>query len=331
MDKESGSVKESKSTIVPDPETGKIYYVKKLKIYDLRVYDHLCKTKSPYTANIESYYEENGVLTVNEECIHGITLEKHLEENKDLSFKERKDLLLKICKCVKFLHSSTPTIIHRDIKGSNIMVEDNGNVRLIDYDAAIVLKESGERDTNLLGTAGSAAPEQYGFRTSDERTDIYALGVLIREMFPDSRKMQKIAQKATQMDPDKRYRGVNMLTDRLRGFAVNIIRVPGFRTKKVWKAVISVITFTAILLFSLTYRQPETLPVWAGISERISYIVLGLILTDLYFGWTHIYNHLPLIRARKINLRVIGYIIWTAVVIAAWSLFISIIHSAAGV
>lgn len=71
--------------------------------------------------------------------------------------------------------------VHRDIKPENIILRGSQAV-LIDFDAARLHKPEHEADTQILGTTGFAAPEQYGLSQSDIRTDIYSLGVLINVM-----------------------------------------------------------------------------------------------------------------------------------------------------
>ena len=72
-------------------------------------------------------------------------------------------------------------IIHRDIKPSNIMITEQNHVVLLDFNAAKLYTNASTNDTVLLGTKGYAAPEQYGFGSSSPQTDIYAIGVLIKE------------------------------------------------------------------------------------------------------------------------------------------------------
>ena len=85
------------------------------------------------------------------------------------------------------------------------MVTDDGIVKIIDYDAAKIYIAGQKKDTVMIGTQGLAAPEQYGFAQSDVRTDLYALGKLIERMLPGNADAKRIADKATQMDPEKRY------------------------------------------------------------------------------------------------------------------------------
>lgn len=85
------------------------------------------------------------------------------------------------------------------------------HIRLIDFDAARVPKENREQDTVQLGTRGYAPPEQYGFSQTDERADIYALGVTIKQLLggrAEKLRYRKTLSKCTSLDPEKRYSSV---------------------------------------------------------------------------------------------------------------------------
>ena len=145
-----------------------------------------------------------------------------------LTFSERIDILSQICDGLQFLHSADPPIIHRDIKASNIMVTDDGVVKIIDYDAAKIYIAGQDKDTMMIGTQGLAAPEQYGFAQSNVRTDLYALGKLIGRMLPGNVDAKKIAEKATEMDPKKRYTSAAQM----KGHIQRIREKPGFLDQK---------------------------------------------------------------------------------------------------
>lgn len=198
--------------IVIDRTTEHIWLQKKYRIYNSAVYTYLKEHPNPHIPFIQALWEntDKSELTVVEQLVQGETLDILLARN-SLSSAQKIDIALQLCDALLFLHGAVPAIIHRDIKGENIAVERDGNIVLLDYNAAKQYRENETRDTTLLGTEGSAAPEQYGFRQSDARTDIYGLGVLLREMFPDDPKMLRIADKATQMDPDKRYQSAAQL------------------------------------------------------------------------------------------------------------------------
>ena len=103
------------------------------------------------------------------------------------------------------------------------MITDSGNVKIIDFNASKEYKVEEEKDTKVLGTTGFAAPEQYGISQSDERTDIYAIGVLINVMLTGEHpskvmckgKMKKIVKKAMSINPTDRYQNCEELKNAL--------------------------------------------------------------------------------------------------------------------
>ncbi len=110
--------------------------------------------------------------------------------------------------------------VHRDIKPENIILRGRDAV-LIDFDAARIHKPTSETDTQVLGTVGFAAPEQYGISQSDLRADIYSLGVLINVMLTGehpsrcmaSGRMGRIVERCTRVNPAKRYQNVHRLME----------------------------------------------------------------------------------------------------------------------
>ena len=183
---------------------------KELKYYDKAVFDYLKCNHNRHIPVIFDYYEEDGVLIVTEEKIEGVTLDKYLEEH-TLSRKEKIKLIEDLCDGLIFLHNAPVPIIHRDIKASNIMIDNGGVLKIIDYDAAKTYKDGESRDTVLIGTAGAAAPEQYGFAQSDPRTDVYAVGMLMSEIFAGDHIYDSVIAKATNLDPKHRYQSIKSL------------------------------------------------------------------------------------------------------------------------
>lgn len=92
---------------------------------------------------------------------------------------------------------------------------------LIDFDAARIYKDESESDTQVLGTTGFAAPEQYGIFQSDERADIFSLGVLLNIMLTGKHpsremtagKMGRIVRKCTMTAPEQRYQSARALME----------------------------------------------------------------------------------------------------------------------
>ena len=88
--------------------------------------------------------------------------------------------ITQICKGLKCLHKLN--IIHRDISQGNIILKDDGTIKIIDFGISRIKKENKSSNTSILGTAGFAALEQFGFRQTDERADIFSIGVLMNLM-----------------------------------------------------------------------------------------------------------------------------------------------------
>ena len=123
----------------------------------------------------------------------------------------------KICQTAEQFQNPNEPMIHRDIKPENIVVTPGGEVVFIDFGTMRSYKKDGSRDTFVVGTRGTAAPEQYGYTQTDQRTDVYAIGQTMLYMVSESyemnqlsecavsRRMKKIIEKACSFEPDKRY------------------------------------------------------------------------------------------------------------------------------
>lgn len=89
------------------------------------------------------------------------------------------EFVLQLLDVLSYLHNLDPPVIYRDLKPSNIMITPEHEVRLIDFGIARSYKTHLAEDTVKLGTAGFAAPEQYGSGQTDARSDLYGLGALM--------------------------------------------------------------------------------------------------------------------------------------------------------
>lgn len=160
--------------------------------------------------------DNDGQIIVLEEFISGTTVADILSSGL-YNEKGVKSVVKEVCNALIVLHSYG--IVHRDVKPENIMITDEGTVKLIDFDASRIFKNGKSKDTMIIGTAGYAAPEQLGFAQSDERTDIFALGVLMNVMLtgehPTNKlykgNLTKVIEKCIQLDPEKRYQNVEEL------------------------------------------------------------------------------------------------------------------------
>ena len=183
------------------------------------VYRRLLSCSCRYLPLVYEAAEQDGENIVIEEFVQGDTLDFLLKEAL-FSPQETKQTIKQLCQGLWVLHSMAA--VHRDIKPENVILRENDAV-LIDFDAARLHKPQAEADTQILGTTGFAAPEQYGLGQSDTRTDIYSLGVLMNVMLTGQHPSKKLAegrlgriiQRCTQINPAKRYKNVLHLMEAL--------------------------------------------------------------------------------------------------------------------
>lgn len=133
-----------------------------------------------------------------------------------------------LCGLLAELHRLDPPIVHRDIKPENIILSPEGKPRLIDFGIARRYKPGCGTDTVHMGTPTTAAPEQYGFSQSDQRTDLYALGVTLRWMLTGSYApealeeadcpgwVKRFLRKAAAFDPADRFPSASAMAEALR-------------------------------------------------------------------------------------------------------------------
>ena len=222
--KEIASVSEHHGVkLVQHVDTGKVYVKKELKHYDISIFEAIRNGHFPGVPVIKELIESGDRLIVIEDYISGHSVEEILE-SRLFSANETIRVVSAICDILDPFHSNTPQIVHRDIKASNVIIDNEGKVYLIDFDASKLVIQGRNRDTDLIGTEEYAAPEQYGFGQSDQRTDIYALGILMNKMltgkFPQEAMyngdLSRLIRRATAIDPENRYQNVQRLKMALR-------------------------------------------------------------------------------------------------------------------
>ena len=186
----------------------------------------------PAIPRIVDIVDDAGTLYVIMDYVEGRTLEDLLVAGGPQSEDDVVDWALQLCEVLEYLHTSTPPVIYRDMKPSNVMLKPNGLLQVIDFGIAREMREDGQGasaaigDTVQLGTRGFAPPEQYGGTAqTDARSDVYSLGATMYNLLTDkspaeppyemlplrqvrpelSQGIERIVARATQANPDDRY------------------------------------------------------------------------------------------------------------------------------
>lgn len=187
----------------------------------------------PNIVNVYDVGEEDSIHYIVMELVEGITLKKYIEKKSRLTIKEAISIAIQVSMGIEAAHNNH--IIHRDIKPQNIMISKEGKVKVTDFGIAKAAS-SNTITSNVMGSVHYTSPEQARGGFSDEKSDIYSLGITMFEMLagrvpfngdttvsiaikhiqdelPDIREfvpeipvsVENIIIKCTQKSPDRRY------------------------------------------------------------------------------------------------------------------------------
>ena len=310
--------------LVQHKGSNSIYVKKKLSVYNPAVFHILKDHPVRGIPRIEEVIEDGDSLIVIEEYISGKTLRTILDDGNLFPEKDAIEIIMQLCKILSSLHQFNPVIVHRDIKPSNIILTPDGDVRLIDMNAARQLQADKEKDTSLIGTVGYAAPEQYGFGTSGVQADLYAVGIVLNEMIlgvsplkavPQG-KLGRIIQKCTMLDPKDRYPSAQSLALDLEHILIgtypaeienNIssqrFSVPGFRSGNPSHIIIAIAGYLMILYVSLTLRVENASSITVLWFERIICLIACLAVVFFTCNYKSIWKKLRIDRIQNIGFK----------------------------
>ncbi len=235
----------------------------------------LCKTLDVYKIGSK--------IHIIQEYIYGVSLKRFIIENQDMTHHTRFKIMNQLVDVLAYLHKNN--IIHRDIKPDNIIITKELDVYLIDLQSYRVYDDMKSEDTIYIGTIGYAAPEQFGYGQTDQRTDIYGLGATfyhLLELCPPTRGnissqdpyFGSIVAKACSFDPNRRHSSVEMFFRDLEGayatFKMNAfieslstsitkaLHLDPLSTRKTLKIVLALLIATVILsssyFFTLDFK-----------------------------------------------------------------------------
>ena len=125
--------------------------------------------------------EDNGTYYIVMEYVEGMTLKQLIKKRGSLSLSEAIDIMLQITDGIKEAHDSY--IIHRDLKPQNILIKENGEVKITDFGIAMALNSTQLTQTNsVMGSVHYLPPEQASGKGATIKSDIYSMGILFYEL-----------------------------------------------------------------------------------------------------------------------------------------------------
>ena len=203
----------------------------------------------PNIVNVYDVGEDNGLHYIVMELVEGITLKEYIEKKARLSVKEAISIAIQVSMGIEAAHNNH--IIHRDIKPQNIIISREGKVKVTDFGIARAAS-SNTITSNVMGSVHYTSPEQARGGYSDEKSDIYSLGITMFEMLtgrvpfngettvsvaikhiqeemPSPRdyvpeipvSVEQIIFKCTQKSPDRRYENMGALIADLKESLIN--------------------------------------------------------------------------------------------------------------
>lgn len=203
----------------------------------------------PNIVNVYDVGEEDGIHYIVMELVEGITLKKYIEKKVRLTDKEAISIAIQVAMGIEAAHNNH--IIHRDIKPQNIIISKEGKVKVTDFGIAKAAS-SNTITSNVMGSVHYTSPEQARGGFSDEKSDIYSMGVTMFEMLtgrvpfngdttvsiaikhiqdpmPSPREfvpeipvsVENIIIKCTQKSPDRRYQNMGDMIKDLKCSLIN--------------------------------------------------------------------------------------------------------------
>lgn len=184
--------------------------------------------------------EDGDSLFIIMDYVDGVSIKSWIQKKQRIKQDVVVTWMKQICQVMIYLHNRPQPIFYRDMKPDNVMIQSDGNIKVIDFGISIVIKEPGQVITKALGTKGYAAPEQSkSGMVCDLRSDIYAMGKTMYYMLTGlnpsripkdkirpvrdidssiSVGIEKVVDKCTQEDPDDRYQSCEELLYALQNY-----------------------------------------------------------------------------------------------------------------
>lgn len=312
------------------------------------IYIKLKNIKCEYLPKIYDIIEYDSSCLIVEEYIKGRSIEEIITVKGQIDKVMACKYIVDIAEVLEAVHNEG--IIHRDISPDNVIVDENNRARLLDFGIARVGNKKKNFDTTILGTAGFASPEQFGFAQTDIRSDIYSMGVLLNYMLTghivqmgvyDIEPLKSIIIKSTNIQPNLRYNSIyelkkevgNLYSDnRLKNYDKKVENkdidlgfkpIPGFRTGKIYKKIIAVFLYFFFIVWIFAMSKEYGFSLDALIYD--CFYVLVYLVPIWWFGnngkqW----DLIPKFKNKSIKVKCIAAIIIYFMVLLAFCVFVPV-------
>lgn len=244
--------------------------------------DRAIKLDHKGISKIFDYMESERFLYIIKEYVDGQDLETYVKEHGRLDESIVKGITIMLTDILDYLHNyNGSSIIFRDLKPSNIIVTEDGSIKLIDIVTLREINESKDTDTFYVGSRGYSAPEQFGYMQSKPTSDVYSLGATIYflmtgehpkvsmdfiELDRLSPKYARVVRRAMEFNPKDRYSTVRDMAQDLTS------------NKRLAKMISFVMGLTAIIIISAALLKTVD---WSGTNGDSDDTTVGdTLLTD---------------------------------------------------
>lgn len=268
--------------------------IKEITPAEIAVYEQLRYIKNKSLAEIYDVVRAEDKFYVIQEYVEGETICEYIERVGVMPVAFVKMIVSGICDALDTMHYNG--IVHRDVNANNIIINSQG-VKLIDFGISRIMKADKPRDTQILGTQGYAAPEQFGFGQTTAKSDIYALGVLINYMLTAKMPYEQIHQgelepiilKCIQIDENKRYQSVMQLKNDIDGYVHSFIfTLPGFRSNKWYKKIIATCYYLLAFAYMvcMSIGSPSFLDAFSWLWQGVMGLIMPVFILLNYNNWS---------------------------------------------
>ncbi len=245
--------------------------------------EKLTKLDHPGLARIIDHGLSKNYQYIVKPYIEGVTLRQYILRNGPMNELEVKRVANQLIEIFEYLHSRPEPFIFRDLKPANIVVTPDFHIVLIDLETMRQTRSEQISDTFYVGTHGYASPEQYGYKQSDERSDIYAIGATLYflltgleptintknlkqvvDVNPEiSFQMASIIRTCMAFNPEDRFKNVNLIKK---------VMHKRYHISPKMKRTIKIGTITLLILITLFSFRQMALEAIVDIIEEKGYI-----------------------------------------------------------